>query len=86
MNFIRIIFLLILSYLVSYLYRKLWKDKNKVFSGTKTNNNIIPEEMMQDPICKTYVPKSQAITYSEKKEMIYFCSEECKGKYKEEKK
>lgn len=41
------------------------------------------EEMMQDPICGTYVPVSQAVTLKREKETLYFCSDECRDKFKE---
>ncbi len=39
------------------------------------------EELVQDPLCKCYIPKSQAYYISLKGEKLYFCSEECYKKY-----
>jgi len=86
--FIRLFFIVLLGYLVSYLYKKLWKG-DKYFVNDKNdseNNRNEPEEMKQDPVCKTYVPKSQAITYIHRGEKLYFCSETCKEQYKKENK
>jgi YHS domain-containing protein len=83
--FIRLFLLLTLGYLISFLYRKLWKNNNFV-NDNKTNNINEPEEMKQDPVCKTYVPKSQAINYKTNNKTLYFCSEECKNKYIDENK
>jgi len=41
------------------------------------------EEMQKDPICGTYLPESQAITLLYKREIYFFCSEECKNKFLE---
>ena len=41
------------------------------------------EEMQKDPICGTYIPESQAITLLYKREVHFFCSEECKNKFLE---
>lgn len=82
MNYIRILILVLLVYLISYLYKKLWKSGNSKKVNETKNNSLQPEEMMQDPICKTYIPKSQAVLHHEKNKTVFFCSEDCKNKYK----
>lgn len=39
------------------------------------------EEMVQDPICGTWVPLGQAVLLDAKREKHYFCSPECRDKY-----
>ena len=39
------------------------------------------EEMVQDPECKTFVPRSDAVKASHKGANHYFCSNECRDKY-----
>ena len=41
------------------------------------------EDMVADPCCGTYVPKSTAIVKKVRGEKHYFCSTECWKKYKE---
>ncbi|MFH2108085.1 MAG: transcriptional regulator [Chrysiogenia bacterium] len=41
------------------------------------------EEMVQDPVCGTYVPAGQALPLIREKETIYFCSDECREKFKQ---
>lgn len=41
------------------------------------------EEMVADPCCGTYIPKSMAVIKKVKGEKLYFCSTECWKKYKE---
>lgn len=41
------------------------------------------EEMMRDPVCGTYVPASQAVTLQREKEILYFCSSDCRDRFKE---
>ncbi len=82
MIFIRIIIFFLLGYFVSFLYKKLRKDNKKSISSNMKNKSNMPEEMKQDPVCKTYVPKSQAVIYSDIKETVYFCSKNCRDKYK----
>jgi len=40
------------------------------------------EEMVQDPVCGCYLPKSQALSLPSRGKNIYFCSEDCFQKYK----
>ena len=39
-------------------------------------------EMVQDPVCKVYIPKSEAITTETAGITYYFCSKECLEKFK----
>lgn len=43
----------------------------------------ITDELVQDPICKTYVPKKEALVYGKRGRLFYFCSKECLEKFKE---
>jgi len=62
----------------------------KFFKGLFTpreignKNGKAGEEMVADPCCGTYVPKSAAIVKKVRGEKYYFCSTECWKKYKEE--
>jgi YHS domain-containing protein len=44
------------------------------------------EDLVQDPFCKTYVPKSQAYVKEIDGKPHYFCGKECFEKYLTEKK
>ena len=47
----------------------------------------IQDEMVQDPVCKVYLPKRQAVVHTDPKgEMHYFCSTQCREKFIKEKK
>lgn len=39
------------------------------------------EELMQDPVCGMYVPKSTAFKVKKEGERFYFCGEECRRKF-----
>ena len=42
----------------------------------------IQDEMVQDPVCKTYVPRRLALEGSRSDGMkVYFCSPECRDNY-----
>lgn len=39
---------------------------------------VASSHLVKDPVCGTYVPQDTAIAYKD----AFFCSEECKGKYR----
>jgi len=39
------------------------------------------DELVQDPICKLYVPRREAIVLRGRGEPLYFCSEKCRDHY-----
>ena len=41
------------------------------------------EEMVQDPVCGTWVPVGQALSLPAGKETRYFCSDECREKFRQ---
>ena len=44
---------------------------------------VIPDELVKDPICQTYVLRSRAITSSSASGPPFFCSAECARRYSE---
>ena len=42
------------------------------------------EDMVEDPCCGTFIPKSQALEKKAGGKKLYFCSRECWQKYKSE--
>jgi len=39
------------------------------------------EEMVQDPVCESYVPMSEALKVRSRRGVVYFCGPECKEKF-----
>ena len=37
----------------------------------------LPDELVMDPVCQTYVVKSRAVRRSDAGHIRYFCSEQC---------
>jgi uncharacterized protein len=60
-----------------------WLAKRAFSSGrSKTaRNEEAGEEMVQDPVCGCYLPKSQALSLSFQGKRLYFCGEACFQKY-----
>ena len=44
----------------------------------------VDDDAVQDPVCKVYVAKDDAIIGTVEGERIYFCSMECLEKYREQ--
>jgi YHS domain-containing protein len=78
---------LLFSLLILALYQ-LWRG----FSTTSKTKNISPkngleqidDEMVKDPSCQVYIPKSSAIKSRIAGQEYYFCSPTCAKKFKEQ--
>jgi uncharacterized protein len=75
--------LILLAAIIYILFRWLRRSappppKPRSFE-TPAGKNV--EEMVQDPVCGTWVPFSQAVTLAGKGETLYFCSGECREKF-----
>ena len=60
-----------------------WVVKRAFFPSPKraAGPEELSEEMVQDPVCGCYTPKSQAQILSQGNKKIYFCSQACCQKY-----
>ncbi len=95
MRLILFIALLVLLYfLLKNIFGSSTTSRNK---GRHTNTDYgsrkhqgppppITDELVQDPVCGTYCPKREALTYRKGGTTYYFCSEECRRKFKKGKK
>jgi YHS domain-containing protein len=73
------IIILIALYLA---YRLLRRSIQFKASQGKRAPAEIQDEMVQDPVCKTYVPKRLALEGNRSdREKVYFCSTECRDNY-----
>jgi YHS domain-containing protein len=74
----KFIFLLIIIYLV-YQISKGFIPKGKDHHKRKDADVI--DEMVQDPVCKVYVPKRESFRRNFGGKEILFCSKECADKF-----
>jgi YHS domain-containing protein len=72
--------------LVIYLVYLLVRGKIGALRATpKVKPQQIQDEMVEDPVCKVYIPKRQALVWGTGQgEEKYFCSPECRKKYQED--
>ena len=78
--------LILLAWVIYILYRWL---RRSAAPAPKPRTYEPPqeqavEEMVQDPVCGTWVPLGQAVLLDAKREKHYFCSPECRDKYLKE--
>jgi YHS domain-containing protein len=76
--------LLIFAFLAYLLYRVI---KGVLSSGQRPVNRDdrgTIDEMVQDPLCKTYIPLRDALRRTIACKEYFFCSSECAEKFKKE--
>lgn len=49
----------------------------RVRLSTARPRRSLPDELVKDPVCQTYVVKSRAVSRTHGDEVQYFCSAEC---------
>ena len=75
----RWIILLIAGY---FLYRFLRKFLATPNLPKRKPPREIQDEMVQDPVCKVYLPKRQALELKDNKGgLLYFCSPQCRESF-----
>jgi len=75
-----ILFRLIIIFLICYILIAALKSffrPSKIRSADRKNFTEDSEEMVLDPQCQSYVPKTSAVAESGK----FFCSRECAQRY-----
>jgi len=78
----RWIILLLVGYLVYRFFRRFLSSPKP---PKKNPPQEIQDEMVQDPVCKVYLPKRQALTLNGPNgKNEYFCSTECREKFIEQ--
>ncbi|MCD6320359.1 MAG: hypothetical protein J7M03_06730 [Candidatus Desulfofervidaceae bacterium] len=76
----RLIFYILLIFGIYYLFKNIFKSP----SSKKKRSNLpwqIEDELVKDPMCGIYIPKSKAIKARVNGQIHYFCSKECKKSY-----
>jgi uncharacterized protein len=78
----RFIVFIILFYIIYKIIKTVQqprpeKNENYQFKSTPAGG----EDLMEDPVCHTYVPLSQAYKKEISGKTYYFCSQQCSEKY-----
>lgn len=74
--FIALIYLL---YKMIKTFHRLKSERNENLQSKSTTDR--GEELVEDPVCHTYIPLSQAYKKTISGKDYYFCSKQCSDKY-----
>jgi YHS domain-containing protein len=72
--------LLILIVLFYFLFKLLFGRKRPK-SGLGGRVAAKHDILIEDPVCHTYVPKSQAVSLDQGEKIYYFCSKQCRESF-----
>ena len=80
---LKFIIYIVLAYLLYRIFKGLF-SKSKVIE--KRGSGGVIDEMVQDPYCKTYIPRKDAKKRVIEGQEYAFCSDECASKFELESK
>jgi uncharacterized protein len=84
LGFFRLIFYLIVAYVVYLFLRLLLLPRRP--ARRHTNRPQLSGTMVKDETCNTYLPREEAILERADGKDHYFCSQECRQKFLEQRK
>lgn len=79
---LRIIFFAIIAYVLFKILGKLFFSKKKSHRFSQKQSPRVIDEMVQDPVCKVYLPKREAVGLNRSENTLFFCSRDCLEKFK----
>jgi len=82
---VKIIFYAFVAYLALLLIRFFQAINRRVKSPPPQSTKSLSGLMVQDNVCKTYLPKDDAIKEIHEGREYFFCSKECQKKFLETK-
>ena len=80
---IKFIIYIVLAYLLYRVFKGLFSQSKGLEKG---GSGGVIDEMVQDPICKTYIPRRDAQKRVIDGSEYFFCSNECASKFELENK
>lgn len=80
---LRFLFIVILGYLLYRTLKGIFATRRVL---KRDQGGGVINEMVQDPFCKTYIPKMESKKRRIGGQEFYFCSDECADKFEEEEK
>jgi YHS domain-containing protein len=75
-----LVFIAVIYYALKTVFRSAIRSYHE---EDRKRVRIMGEDMVQDPECRTYVPKGRAVTRRIGDSQRYFCSEACAKRYEE---
>jgi YHS domain-containing protein len=77
---------IVLGFILMYLFYRMVRKWKRVGGPTKADLPAAGEDLVEDPLCHTYVPVTHARRVEIDGKTVYFCSEKCLEQYKSEQK
>jgi len=77
----RLIFLILLGYLGYKLARKISRLFIPPAGSPPPRDEVQGDALVQDPVCKTFIPRREALKASQNGKDYYFCSEGCRKRF-----
>ena len=76
--------LLVIGILILVVARAFWRVVDGILDGARGNDRRAASsvKLARDPVCGTYVAPGTALSLSASGTTHYFCSEECRAKYR----
>lgn len=74
---------LLIGIIVIYLLYRLIQGSRSRQGNLKNAPSAAGEDLVEDPVCHTYVPISRACRESLDGKTLYFCSPTCRERFKE---
>ena len=74
---------LLIGILVLLIARAFWRVVDGILDGARgSNRRTTPVKLVRDPVCGTYVAPDSALSLTTGATTHYFCSEQCRAKYR----
>lgn len=80
---LRFLIFVIIAFLAYHGIKRIFRSHKEVEGETKETKVI--DEMVQDPFCKTYIPRRESIIRTIDGQDYFFCSKECASGFEQEK-
>jgi len=78
-----VIKLLLYAILILVIARAFWRVVDGILDGARGNERrATAVKLVRDPVCGTFVAPGTALSLSAGGTTHYFCSEECRAKYR----
>jgi hypothetical protein len=73
--------------LAFFIGRALWRLLDGIVEGASrgSRGSRVPQrstQMVRDPVCGTFVVADRAVTLTDGRTQVHFCSDACRDKYK----
>ena len=75
--------LLLYAILILVIARAFWRVVDGILDGARGDaQRTTPVKLVRDPVCGTYVAPGSALSLTAGGTTHYFCSEDCRAKYR----